>query len=85
MTEPLIQGLKDCIVNLTAQGFLQSFAAPGLLQTVLVRTEIGRSAHPLIQKDAVLMVADHSPQLATIQKLAAGHAATQDGAGRRSC
>ena len=80
VTEPLFQSSEDVVGHLTAQGFLKSFAAPGLLEACLASTEIGRSAHAPINADPILMVSDHPPEGAAIQKLAAGHTATQDGA-----
>ena len=80
ITEPLFQRCEDVIGHLTSQGFLKSFAAPGLLEACLALTEVGRSTHPPVNTDPILMVSDHPPEGAAIQKLAAGHTATQDGA-----
>ena len=78
LVKPLFQHRKHCFGHLTTQGFLQAFATGRLLKAVLLAAEIGRTAHPLIEANSVLMVADHPPELAAIQELAAGHAATQD-------
>ena len=80
-TEPLIQRREDCIRHLTSQSFLQPFSAPSLLKALFLRTEIGRAAHPEVQKDPILVVTDHPPKVATILELAACHATTEDGLG----
>ena len=80
ITEPLFQRCQDIIGHLATQGFLKSFAASGLFKACLALTEIGRSAHAPVNTDPILMVSDHPPERAAIEKLAAGHTATQDGA-----
>ena len=66
--------------NLATQGFLKPFAAASLFKTGLSRTEVGRSAHALIESEASVRQANDPPELLSIEQLPAGHAAPEDAA-----
>ena len=74
--QPAFQDANDGICNLAAQSPLQSFAFPGVLEALLRRAEVGRSAHPLVELDACSSgQPHHPPELLSIKQPSAGDAA----------